>query len=158
MTIRNCSWRMLFIGISIVGILGFAFADYWEYAGLDFWNANRYELEVLQERARSAQLEVVGNDAKSRLFLKSEIAGNIIANRMTLAQATEEYIVLNRMGHNITSIICQRFPAPTLEEATALDVISFAKARLQNCPVDQQKPVLARLEREHEALKTARHH
>jgi hypothetical protein len=157
MSIRNRSARILFVAVTTIAVSSCAFPDYWQHLGLDFWNMGRYETEVLEEEARMARLELVSNEAISRLYLKMEIVDSVIDNRMTLAQAIEECLVLNRIGQDVSQAIHRHFPAPTLEESTALHVISFARAKLASSPAEIKERVMARLECEKRDLKLPLH-
>jgi hypothetical protein len=74
------------------------------------------------------------DEVQKRHELKITVTDELIAERITLEQAVEQFIVLNQLGGKQTEMVRLYFPAPTLEESTKLQILQYVKCRKELDP------------------------
>ena len=155
MSIRGRAWQTFLGLMTIVGILGCACPDGFQVMGFDFWNADKYQAELLAEKARAEQLATKSHEAVNRLILRAEITQDIIADRITLAEAAEEFMVMNQSSEDLAEMVRFNFPAPTVEASTVLQVFAFVRVQLEHYSAGEREQIMTRLTCEQQAMESA---
>jgi hypothetical protein len=109
--------------------------------------------ELRRQEERQNKLCQQGEIVGRRLSFKVLIIRDLIDGRIALAEATERFIYVNGMDPEINTATRELFPAATIEESTALQVIRFVKTELRSDPT-KSPSVVARLDAELEKMKT----
>jgi len=99
--------------------------------GADVWNMPSLKEEL---RANTEEASVLANqddEIRHRISLKEVIIADLLANRITLAEATEQFTVMNASRPQYMTMIRSSFPGETDQEKFARNVISFALLRVK---------------------------
>jgi hypothetical protein len=132
---------LLFAGV------GFTCPQWTAHYGVDFWNYSRYEDEVLQNLKEMESFNEIGVQVRQRLFLKIAITQELISKRIDLAQATDQFLELNKVDPEILPSIRRRYPAATPEESVSAQVIDFVRTELKSDP-SRLRETIGELERQ----------
>jgi hypothetical protein len=77
-------------------------------------------------------LEAIGERVMKRISLKLAITSDLIDRRITLYQATEQFLALNQTDPELMTMTRFSFPAASDEESVARQAISYARTHLRN--------------------------
>jgi len=115
--------------------------------GLDVWNWPAEQRELEKSRRQSEELSRIREQVLQRIQLKRLITSNLIAGHSTLASAAEDFQALNLIAPEITTATHQTFRGQSMEESTALQVVTCVETAfdIDTC---QQREVLERLGKE----------
>lgn len=119
-------------------------------AGFDVWNYSRLEREVAEARAETTDLIAADGEVQNRIAAKESLISDLIEGRMTLAEVTARFVVLNASHPAYLSTIRAHYAGRSDLEKTARNVIDYAKARCTDPAVRAR--VVGRLEAEFAAL------
>lgn len=110
-------------------------------------DADEEDLRVQEEFA--AELTRVGKRIDQRIALKNIVVQNLIAGRVTLASAAEDFDSLNKLE---PELVVQKsiFPGDTDKETAALQVVTYIRSAVKNRENEQK--ILDRVEGEFEKM------
>jgi hypothetical protein len=121
--------------------------------GLDVWNASALAREHQEAIEQQRELNVVAAAIYQRIEAKEAIVRELVAGRMTLADATARFKALNAMDQDALRVIRETFPGSSDEEKTARNVIEYTLGRA-DAPAARAR-LDRRLKAEFQALFTA---
>jgi hypothetical protein len=125
------------IATALVG--AFAASPAWARSvGLDVWNASELEREKRAAVERRSELEAADAEICRRIGAKEEVAEGLITGSISLAEATDRFLALNRPYPEYVNMIRETFPGSTDEEKTARNVIAYCLLRA-NSPAEQEQ-------------------
>jgi hypothetical protein len=132
-------------GVAVAVILTSLAAPKWtQAAGLDVWNLptlqNQLETSARNDFAMNAEIE----DNRNRLAMKTQLIDELVAQRTSLKEVTDQFLVLNQNRQSTTFAIRASYSGATIEEKTARNVIAVAEMRLTGSFIEKAK-LLARL-------------
>jgi hypothetical protein len=113
--------------------------------GLDVWNVPALNAELRESAGTDRQLTDQSDGVRRRIAVKDAIIADLLAERITLAEATERFGELNAGHPEYLMTIRATYPGETDREKFARNVIAFARMRASP---DQVEAVTARLEYE----------
>src|SRR5258708_39418830 len=102
----------------------FACPQWTRELGLDVWNTFDEEEQVRSGLKKQQELDAVGDRVMRRVSLKLEITNDLLGRRITLAQATEQFLSLNRSDPELMTMTRFTYPAASDEESVARQVIA----------------------------------
>src|SRR5262249_28828793 len=120
MTIRNRAAFVLSGIMLLAGVVGCAYPECVYEWTRDFWEGDSDQESMLESQARGSSLEERIESSKKRRYLKHEITLDLIEDRITLEQATEQVMMLNHSGEDLTEAVRDYFRAESLVESTRL--------------------------------------
>jgi hypothetical protein len=130
--------------LASVGVL-IAHPTWAQSLGVDVWNVPALNQEIRGYADNSREIDEECEVILHRIAVKESIAADLIAHRITLAEATERFTILNESRPDYMLAIRSAHPGKTDQEKMARNVISFAQT--QAVPAD--RPALTqRLEAE----------
>ena len=99
-------------------------------AGIDVWNAPEAERELadatrVQERLTAADVPIV-----NRIAAKEVLVEELIRGRLTLAETTAHFRILNAGAPQFAEFLRENYPDGTDEERAAQNVIDYAAHRV----------------------------
>jgi hypothetical protein len=132
-------------GVAVAVIATSLAAPKWtQAAGLDVWNLptlqNQIETSAKNDIAMNAEIE----DNRNRLAMKTQLIDELVAQRASLKEVTEQFLILNQNRQSTTFAIRTSYSGATIEEKTARNVIAVAGMRLTGSFIEKVK-LLARL-------------
>jgi hypothetical protein len=113
--------------------------------GLDFWRLPEYQEALWRERHRERRLNALDQVIRARIDAKHEVAADLIADRITLAQATSRFRSLCLEPLNVLECICPYERGATQQERLCRHVIFWVASRLADHP-EAEKQLTLRLE------------
>lgn len=113
--------------------------------GADVWNVPGLEEELRVRADEANQLADQDEEIRHRINVKEVIIADLLAKRITLAEATEQFTVMNESRPQYMAMIRATFPGETDQEKIARNVISFALLRVKP---QERDTVNHRLEKE----------
>jgi hypothetical protein len=120
--------------------------------GLDVWNVPALKAELRDMTEESGRLDSESEDVRRRVAVKEQIIAELIARRMTLAEATDRFVQLNSYRPEILEVIRAKYPSGSDFEKTARNVIDYVLVRVA---VPERPAVARRLESELRQMLTA---
>jgi len=144
------SLRAMLIPMAIVFLFvgfGFTCPQWTSHYGVDFWNYSRYEESVRENQKQMEYLNELGVRVQQRLFLKLAITQDLISKHINLAQATDQFLDLNKVDPEVLPDVRRHYPAATLEESVSAQIISFVRSELKSDP-SRLSETLCELERQ----------
>lgn len=133
----------------MVGVLALALAvlvihPTWASAlGVDVWNIPAMKAELRANAERVEQMQEQDENILYRIRLKEAIVADLLAHRITLADATDRFAALNESRPDYMELIRAQYPGQTDQEKLARNVIAFTELR---APVSERPAVKNRLE------------
>jgi len=131
------SQRAVVTSLAVVlmyGGFGFTCPQLTSHLGMDVWNYSDYQRALSRSEQRMAELDDLALRVRQRLSLKILITHDLISKRINLAEATEQFLELNKVKPEAVMPACGQRPAASCEENAAIQVISFARAELNGNP------------------------
>jgi hypothetical protein len=120
---------VLLVPITFAGV-AFAFPQWTQDAGLDFWHLSRFEEELEESRKTDQELSRRSEHVLQRLALREQITEDVVSGRMSLREGIEQFRHLNQSYPDCTRSVRQQFPGCTEEEATAMQLCAFIRTRI----------------------------
>ncbi len=143
--------RLTLAGTALFAFALLCYADpaWAKAAGVDVWSIRELNDELASGTARRQELDIHDEVIQRRIALKEGIVGDLLAGRLSLAEATSQFAALNLPRADAMAVIRATYPGRTDEEKLARNVIEYARLR-----VDDKTPpgVMARLEAEFDRL------
>jgi hypothetical protein len=148
-TLISLTSALLFAG------LGFTSPQWAADRGVDFWNHSRYEAELRQSQKEAENLNELGVRIKERLSLKTSIVHDLIAKRIDLAQAADQFLELNKLEPEILSNVQPGHPAATQEECIVAQVLDHVRSQLKSDP-SRLGEIMSDLQRQRQEISSRR--
>ena len=138
--------RAAFGGCLLLAGVVLAVHPTWAVAlGIDVWNVPALEAELRAGAEEAQRLDAEDEYVRRRIELKEMIVRDLVAERVSLAEATDRFVELNALRPRSAEAVRESFPGATDREKTARNVIAYALTR--STP-DQQGAISSRLETE----------
>jgi hypothetical protein len=99
--------------------------------GADVWNMPDLKEQVRAAGVEEDRLAEEDDDVLRRIAIKDAIIVDLIAGRVTLAEATEHFTALNADRPRYLAALREVYPGATDQEKFARNVISFVVARVE---------------------------
>jgi hypothetical protein len=122
------------------------------YYGVDFWNYSRYEDDVRQNLKEMEYFNELGLHVQQRLHLKLAITHDLISKRIDLAQATDQFLELNKVEPEVLPGIRRYYQAASTEESVSSQVIDFVRTELKSDP-SRLRETMCDLERQRQEIR-----
>ena len=148
------SLRAMLIPLAIVLLFGgFAFTCPQMAAerGIDFWNYSQYENDLRQNMGETDKLNRIGVRVQQRLNLKLAIIQDLISRRIDLAQASDQFLELNRIEPEALVDMRRCHPAATQEESAIAQILNFVRSELKSDP-SRLRETICDLERQRQEI------
>lgn len=116
--------------------------------GLDLWELPGQQKLLGQEQQRERELEVSHARIMHRIAIKQRIAADLIAGRLTLAQAALRFRPLLLAAPAVFAQLRENYPGADEDECACRNVLLYAQAALLTAQAPRREEVLRRLERE----------
>lgn len=140
---RRCA---LYATFAIVAVAGFAaHPTLAQSLGADVWNLPALKEQARHAEAENALLDAEDDTVRSRIRVKDGIAAELVAGRITLSEATDQFLALNESRPTQMAVIRETYPGDSDREKTARNVISYS---LGHVPPHQREATVNRLEAE----------
>ncbi len=117
--------------------------------GADVWNVPALNDQLRESTGASERLDIEDDEIKRRIDLKETIIEELLAGRITLAEATAKFTELNATRPKYMEAIRASFPGATDQEKAARNVISYSLTRT---PVDTRAAVSQKFDAELEKM------
>lgn len=98
-----------------------------EQAGLDFWNANRLTKEIAREECNRCELEQHGEAVRKRMDLRGQILANLLEEKITLQEAGQGFLDLNRLEPCVMTYLRISHPEGTDLERSCTQVVQHMR-------------------------------
>ena len=118
--------------------------DWTKAAGLDVWNVPSLRAQVESDTRQGAGISFEIEESRRRFILKEEIIDDLLSDRITLKDATAQFLTLNEHHSGAMMVIRAAYRGATDEESTARNVIALAIPRLEGS-FTEKAAILARL-------------
>jgi len=112
--------------------------------GLDVWTLPQDEAALYAQQERERKLDKQSEVVSRRFSLKNNIIQEVIDDRISVADAAQQFNALNQVEPQINTMTLSTFSANSAEEATLLQVVRFVKTELQTQPA-KARDVIKRL-------------
>jgi hypothetical protein len=147
----------LFVALTLVTVTLLAVHPTWARSiGADVWNVPALEEQIRASKSAGEQLEAEDTDVRNRILIKEAIVTDLIAGRISLAEAAEQFTVLNADHPRYTEVIRAQFPGVPDHEMMARHVIAYA---LPRAAAHERSAVAKRLDAElHQMLAASAGH
>lgn len=99
-------------------------------AGIDVWNVNQAERELAAALGATERLAADDMTVLNRIGAKESLVNEVIAGRLSLADAAEQFLDLSADAPNYLDILRDRFPDGTDEVRVARNVIEYVTQRV----------------------------
>lgn len=140
-------------GIGVTVICAHLLAPDWtKAAGLDVWNVPSLRSQVESDTREGLGISFEIEESRRRFVLKEHIIDRLLSERMTLKEATAQFLILNENHTSAMMVIRLTYRGATDEESTARNVIALAIPRIEGTFVEKAA-ILARLKYEFNQLK-----
>ena len=113
--------------------------------GADVWNVPAIQEEIRTSQTERDHLDAENEEICHRIAIKESIVTDLVASRITLSEATEQFTELNAARPNYMTVIRDTFRGATDQEKMARNVIAFVVTRVSP---QEQTAVVGRLEAE----------
>ncbi len=144
--LASVSARRVLIAAFALVLVVLAFHPTWARAvGADVWNVPALQNQLHAEANEDERLGEEAELVHTRIMIKEGIVTNMLAGRITLAEATERFTVLNASRPRYLDAIRKEYPGATDEEKMARNVIGYALPRV---PANERDTVACRMEAE----------
>jgi hypothetical protein len=138
--------RSLAIAISLVcGGFAFACPQWTQDFAQQVWSGFGGGDEAITDNRNIHDLDLAGKRVVKRIELRGYVIHNLIAGRIELEEAAEQFENLNQIEPEVTSQVRIQFKGADDREKTARQVIEFARIALEAHP-SRQVSVLESLE------------
>lgn len=145
---RRVKW--LAAGAAAVG-LGPWLPGWLTAAGLDVWSAPALHRQVAANETESARLTGRINDVHDQILAKERLTAELLAGRITLAEAAEQFEPMIAAQPRIAADLRVKYPdATTDRERAARHVIEYARLRVTDAA--DRDALAVRMSAELEAL------
>lgn len=114
--------------------------------GVDVWNLPKLHQEVSEAKIRNSELDRQEDMVRRRIVIKESLITEMIAARISLQEAVEQFLLLNQEIPEYMAVIRTTYPGSNDFEKTTQNVIDFATVRV--APGKERKELVARLESE----------
>lgn len=149
---RTSRWAAAaFVSVAPLAGLTYAYPDWPADAGVDVWNAPAMRAEIDEHQRRRESLDEDVKATLERISRKSDIARELIDNRMSLAQAARESRAINSSNPAFLASMRLRYPDGREDELHARNLLLIANGLLDDRR--DRDAVLARLRAELELLR-----
>lgn len=139
-----CRFALAAFAAAVLGL--FAAHPTWAKSlGLDVWDVPTMGEELRAGAEADRKLSDQSTEVRRRIVVKDAIIADLLARRITLVEATEQFTALNASRPEYLEIIRLAYPGETDQEKFARNVIAFAHMR---AAPDRRADLDARLERE----------
>jgi hypothetical protein len=136
--------RALVAAFALTVVVTLAVHPTWAQSiGADVWNMPTLRESVRNAEAEGERLDAEDAEVLSRIRMKESIVTDLVAGRITMAEATDQFTELCAPHPAQMEVIRDRFPGATDREKIAHNVIAFA---LQRVDPDQRDAIASRLE------------
>ena len=136
---------VLVAGLLVAGVTLVIHPTWAATLGLDVWNMPALEAQVRTSTEEGHRLDAEDEYVRRRIDLKDTIVHDLLAEKVTLAEATDRFAELNARCPRTEAAVREYFPGATDREKTARNVISFAVTR---AAPQERASVASRLETE----------
>jgi hypothetical protein len=138
--------RLALTGLASAALAALAIHPTWARAlGVDVWNVPALTAQMRDSDEQGRRIEEESERIRRRLRVKETIVTDLIAGRVTLAEATDRFTELNESQPHYLLTIRNHFPGQTDEERMARNVIGFAE---QQVPPKERPALRSRFEAE----------
>jgi hypothetical protein len=138
-------WTLVATGALVV-ITALAVHPTWARSlGADVWNMPALTEQVRTTETEGTRLAAEDTEVQRRIAIKDAIVTELLAGRITLADATDQFTAMNTSRPHYMAAIRDTFPGATDREKMARNVISFATPRVAGAA---QSATASRLEAE----------
>jgi hypothetical protein len=136
----------------LIGLLGIGAANLsWAATlGVDVWSLA--DSQAGSGLGSKRDLESECSETRGRILVKDELIRSLIAGRSTLAEVTDQFMVLNDGYENHMFVIRHLYPGATDKEKMLWNVIGYTHHRLSRLPAWQRWATKARLRTELQTL------
>ncbi len=93
--------------------------------GLDIWNYFKEKKDLDESVRRSAEFEMVNRRMVKIALRKEAVARDLIDGRITLLDASEQFLTLNREYPRLMTQARSNYPSTSDEESCAMQVIRY---------------------------------
>jgi hypothetical protein len=138
--------RALFGSCVLAGVAVLTIHPSWAQSiGADVWNVPALNKQVRASAVEEDRLTSEDDDILHRIAIKESIITALIDRRITLADATAQFMELNSARPEYMTALRNAFPGETDLEKVARNVIAFALPRV---PLSEREALSVRLEAE----------
>lgn len=103
-------------------------------AGADVWNLPKLNHELEEYQQTETRLDAVYDSVADRITVKEAVTAELIAGRMTLADATERFERINQDSPESVAVIQLSHPDADPRELAARNVLNFVLAYRYDSP------------------------
>jgi hypothetical protein len=111
--------------------------------GVDVWNVSTLKAQLRATETENVRLAAEDEEVRDRIAIKEGLITDLIAHRTTLAEVTEQFIVLDASRPRYLEILRRAYPATTDREVMARNVIAYTLPRVAP---EERAAVSSRLE------------
>jgi hypothetical protein len=115
---------------------------------LDFWNYFNEQKDMEESVRRSTELEKLNQLMVQRVLRKQGIAQAVIDERITLADASKQFLTLSLESPQSMTLIRSIYPAGSDEESCAMQILCYVHVCARTDPKKVAPEVVTRLEME----------
>lgn len=138
--------RVTLTGLMFVGASALALFPTWvQSVGADVWNLPSDEASIRENARANDRITQQNDETLRRIAIKESIVEELLAGRLTLAEATDQFVEMNAARPECLNRIRAEYPGSGDREKTARNVISFAIVHTKPA---ERAGVQLRLERE----------
>lgn len=76
-----------------------------EELGIDFWNVDELHQQIEQSEHQSRQMDEARQDTLVRSREREQIINDLLADRLTLSQAAQQFLLINRDDSNTRELL-----------------------------------------------------
>lgn len=124
-------------------------------AGVDVWNLPDLQEQLDDATEQGRELDSSDEMYRRRIEVKEALMADLIAGRVTLAEATDRFLTLSALHPEQLDAIRAAFPGSSDREKVARNVVQYANSRIPAGP--QKAAVVARFEAEFDQLVSSLH-
>jgi hypothetical protein len=124
--------RLLTAAVLLAAVSAVADPSWARAAGLDVWNVRDLEQELETATRNQDRLTVEDATILNRIHVKEALIGDLIAGRVSLAEATAQFLAFNADNPGCVAVLRVAYPGDTDEERTAHNVMDYAIQRVAN--------------------------
>jgi hypothetical protein len=136
----------MLVSFVLIGVGVLAIHPRWASSvGADVWSASAYQERIRTSDELHGRLERENQETLRRMAVKESIVEELLAGRVTLAEATDQFAEINESLPHSMDRIRATCPGQSDREKLARNVIAFARAR---APGHEWDAVERRLEAE----------
>lgn len=118
----------------MMGGLSYAYPQWVQDCGFDFWNVSQYEREIQQGQRNCDELERMGTHIHNRMHVKNQLVGDYLEGRVSFRDLVLQFWSLNQQQPNVMHVIRVGYKGDSDLEKMCHNVMAYIRTRVSDNP------------------------